>query len=184
MYPQFAMKHRDDGSRARGFTFPEVLAVVVILAIASAVVLPQVSDHENLDTASAARAVMGDLLYAQNRAISTQSMQYVSFDIPAQEYGLYSSMSPQQVLQHPVYLDNYVMTFGQGGTNDVSSNVILSSASFNGQDTVAFDETGVPYSYSSGATTALSGTGTIVLTCGTCSLTISVSQDTGEITVN
>jgi prepilin-type N-terminal cleavage/methylation domain-containing protein len=184
MYRQFALKFRDGRSRARGFTFPEVLAVVVILAIASAVILPRVSDHEDLDTSSAARTVMADLLYAQNRAISTQSMQYVSFDIPAQEYGLYSSMSPQQVLQHPVYLDNYVMTFGQGGTNDVSADVILTSASFNGQDTVAFDETGVPYSYSSGTTTALSGTGTIVLTCGTYSLTVSVSQDTGEITVN
>jgi hypothetical protein len=92
-------------------------------------------------------------------------------------------MSPQQVLRHPINLNNYVMTFGQSGPNNVSQSVTLTSANFNGQTTIAFDETGVPYSYNSGVTTPLTGAGSIVLGSGAYSLTISVAQDTGEITV-
>jgi prepilin-type N-terminal cleavage/methylation domain-containing protein len=170
--------------RARGFTFPEVLAVIVVLGIASAVVLPQVTSNDDLNAGSAARAVMADLLYAQNRAISTQSTQYVSFNIASQQYGLYCSMSPMLVLQHPVNLNDYVMTFGQSGPNNVSQTATLVSASFNGQSTIAFDETGVPYSWNSGTLTTLTGPGSIVLQCGNYSLTISVAKDTGDITVN
>jgi type II secretory pathway pseudopilin PulG len=166
------------------FTFVEVLAVVVILGIASALILPQVSQQNDQDTAAAARIVIADLLYAQNRAIATQTMHYVTFDTAHQQYSLYSSMSPPTVIQHPVNRNSYTMTFGQAGQNNISENVVLKSASFNGQPTIAFDETGVPYSYSAGMTTSLSGSGTIVLGAGGYSLTISVAQDTGEITVN
>lgn len=184
MNRQFAGQFRDSRSRARAFTFAEVLVIVCILGIASAVVLPQVASQDDLNTAAAARTVMADLLYAQNRAIAMQTMDYVTFDVTNQQYTLYSSMSSLTILQHPVNGTSYVMTFGQNGVNSVSQNVTLTSASFNGQNTIAFDETGVPYSYASGVATPLSGTGSIVLTCGTYSLTIYVSQDTGEISVN
>jgi prepilin-type N-terminal cleavage/methylation domain-containing protein len=191
MYRQFEMKIDRRGFRAQhfvwtqGFTLVEVLAVVCILGIASAVILPQVANRDDTNTASAARTVMADLLYAQNRAISTQSMQYVSFDVSAQEYGLYCSMSPTPVaLTHPVNRNNYIMTFANTGTNNISSEVALTSVNFNGSSVLAFDEEGVPYSYASGTATALTGTGSIVLTCGTYSLTVFVSQDTGEISVN
>lgn len=189
MHRQLSPLFRDDGPRSgRGlrsaFTFVEVLAVVVILGIATAIVLPQITQRDDLNAGSAARNVMADLLYAQNRAIAMQSMHYVTFDTVNQQYTLYSSMSPPTVLQHPVNLNPYVMTFGKNGPNNISSVVTLGSANFNGQTTIAFDETGVPYSYNAGTATPLSGTGTITLDCGTYSLTISVVQDTGEISVN
>jgi prepilin-type N-terminal cleavage/methylation domain-containing protein len=188
MYRQFVPQFRDAGPRPSGgswtaFTLTEVLVVVVLLGIASAIVLPQVGAHDDLSTGAAARTVMADLLYAQNRAIAMQTMHYVTFDTTHQQYTLYSSMSPQQVLRHPINLNNYVMTFGQSGPNNVSQSVTLTSANFNGQTTIAFDETGVPYSYNSGVTTPLTGAGSIVLGSGAYSLTISVAQDTGEITV-
>jgi prepilin-type N-terminal cleavage/methylation domain-containing protein len=166
----------------RGFTVTEILVVVVILAIASAIVLPQVSQTADQNTASAARAVMADLLYAQNRAIAMQTMHYVTFDTTHQQYTLFSA--PATVLTHPINENPYVMTFGQSGPNNVSQTVSLTGASFNGQTTIAFDETGVPYSYNAGTATPLSGAGSVVLTCGSYSLTISVSPDTGEVTVN
>jgi prepilin-type N-terminal cleavage/methylation domain-containing protein len=190
MCRQFIPHFCDAGSRPpRGlgtaFTFTEVLVVVVILGIASAIVLPQVASHDDLNTSAAARTVMADLLYAQNRAIAMQTMHYVTFDTTTQKYTLYSgSISPATVLTHPINLNPYIMTFGQSGSNNISQNVSLTSASFNGQPSIAFDETGVPYSYNAGVTTPLSGTGSIVLTDNGYTLTISVAQDTGEITVN
>jgi prepilin-type N-terminal cleavage/methylation domain-containing protein len=170
--------------RARAFTFPEVLVVVCLLGIASAIVMPQITGQDDLNTSAAARMMIGDLLYAQNRAIAMQTMDYVTFDTTAQQYTLFSSMSPQTVLEHPVNGNSYVMTFGQTGQNNVSQTVTLTSASFDGQSTIAFDETGIPYSWSSGTATPLSSPGSIVLTCGSYSLTISVSPNTGEISVN
>jgi type II secretory pathway pseudopilin PulG len=184
MLRQFGRQFRGARARASAFTFVEVLAVVCILGIASAVILPEIGNRYDVTTAAAARTVMADLLYAQNRAISTQSMQYVKFDVAGQQYGLYSAISPSQFLTHPVNLNDYLMTFGSTGPNCVSSDVSLTSASFNGQNIIAFDETGVPYSYASGTATPLSSAGTIVLTCEDYSLTISVSEDTGEISVN
>lgn len=176
------------GSPARnrpGFTFIEILVVVLILGIASAIILPQISSRNDLDTASAARTVMADLLYAQNRAIATQQSHYVVFNVAGQSYSLYSGSSgPTTLLTHPINGNSYVMTFGPAGANNISSNVTLGSVSFNGQNTIAFNELGVPYGYNSGSSVPLSQPGTIVLNCGSYSLTISVTQDTGEITVN
>ena len=189
MFQRAIPKLRDHGPRPRAgglpaFTMIEILVVVVILGIASAIIVPQMSSRNDLDAAAAARAVMADLLYAQNRAIAMQKTQYVSFNVADQQYGLYDTMSPQVVLTHPVNLNNYVMTFGQSGANNISNNATLASAGFNGQATIAFDELGEPYSYNAGTITPLSGTGTIVLTSGNYSLTISVAQDTGDISTN
>jgi len=63
----------------RAFTLVEILMVVVILAITSAIIIPQISSRDDLKVASAARVVMADLIWAQNRAISTQQKQYVFF---------------------------------------------------------------------------------------------------------
>jgi hypothetical protein len=64
------------------------------------------------------------------------------------------------------------------------SNVSLTSANFAGKTAVCFDELGVPYSYDALATQSLATDGTIVLTSGSNTVTLNVSPDTGEITVN
>jgi prepilin-type N-terminal cleavage/methylation domain-containing protein len=188
---RYCLQLRDRGPRAlraiagrRGFTLIEIIVVVIVLGIASAIIVPQISSRDDLDASSAARTVMSDLLYAQNRAIATQQYHYVVFNLATQDYSLYSGTptAPTTLLTHPVYLNNYTMTFNSA-TNNVGD-VTLSSVSFNGQTTIAFDPLGVPYSYNSGVNTALSGTGTVQLTCGAYSLTLSVAQDTGDVTVN
>ena len=174
--------------RGRGrsaFTLVEILTVLMILGIVAALLVPQAGGQSDFDAAAAARAVMSDLLYAQNRAISTQQMTYVSFNLSQQQYGLYSSMSPQVVLTHPVNQNNYVRTFSSSGLNNIAS-ASLTSANFGGQTTIAFDEMGATYSYNSvsNTTTSMTSAGTIVVSSGNYSLTISVDPDTGDMGVH
>jgi prepilin-type N-terminal cleavage/methylation domain-containing protein len=175
---------RMQGRRSGGFTLIEILAVVIILGIASAIIVPQIGTRSDLLAAAGARAVMADLLYAQNRAISTQQMQYVSFSTAGQNYGEYSNtpLTNANLLTQPVNGGQYLMTFGGNGPNAISS-VSLTSANFGaGSTTVAFDEMGTPYYYNGVSTTLLSGTGAVVVTSGNYAITINIAQDTGDIT--
>jgi prepilin-type N-terminal cleavage/methylation domain-containing protein len=182
-----------------GFTLIEILSVVIVLGIASAIVIPQISSHGDLDAAAGARAIMSDLLYAQNLAITTQgnpknqstnSLPYVfvSFDATHQQYGVYyydSTANQLTLLTHPVNRENYQITMNGTGENAIA-NVTLASANFgSGNSTIAFDSTGTPYSFnaSTKTATAISGSGTVVVGSGTYSSTVTVEQDSGDISV-
>src|SRR5262245_1732270 len=96
------------GAAVAGFTLVEILVVVVILGIASAIIIPQIGSRDDLTAASATRVIMADLIYAQNRAIATQKWHYVQFD--GQRYVLYDQTPPATpnltlAIQNPVSLD-------------------------------------------------------------------------------
>jgi prepilin-type N-terminal cleavage/methylation domain-containing protein len=166
-----------------GFTLIEILVMVIILGIASAIIVPQIGSHDDLKVAAAARLVMADLIYAQNRSISLQKMHYVQFDLTNKKYSLLSAVSPATIITHPVNKTTYTMTFGSGGSRGLGD-VSLYSVNFDSQLTLAFDELGTPQAYnpSTGSTSELSN-GSIVVKSGTVSLTIHVEPYTGEITV-
>lgn len=164
--------------RRRGFTLIEILSVVVIVGIVSAIILPQLSSRDDLRCASAARALMADLLYAQNRSIALQQMQYVQFNTATNSYQVLDAVSPNDVITHPVNGTPYTVNVSAGS----QTNVTLSSVSFDGNNTVAFDSMGVPYSYN-GTTTAALVSGQVVIQCNANKLTVSVGPYSGEITV-
>ena len=168
-------------SECRGFTLIEILCVVVILGIASALILPQLSTRADLKAASAARVVMADLMFAQNRAISRQTPQYVVFDVASKKYSLQDG-TPLATLTHPVNLTPYEVTFGMGGTNGLED-ITLTSANFDSLATLAFDEMGAPYSYDPVNGLVALSSGSIQLTCEGYVLTISIEPSTGELTV-
>ncbi|HEY8667332.1 MAG TPA: prepilin-type N-terminal cleavage/methylation domain-containing protein [Tepidisphaeraceae bacterium] len=169
---------------AAGFTLVEILIVVVILGIASAVIVPKIGTRDDLKASAAARMVMADLIYAQNRAIAQQKKQYVQFDTAAQKYAVYDATPLATPITHPVTKNSFVTMFGTGGTPGLTESA-LASVNFDGQTTVAFDELGQPLAYTAATnSTAALGTGTIVVRCGSNSLTISIEAYTGEISVN
>jgi len=170
----------------RAFTLVEILVVVVILGIAAAVVVPQVGTQSDLRAAAAARLIMADLIYAQNRAIATQTKHYVFFDTTNQKYRIRMGSTFVDIPQPITKESYYEVALGQKGT--ALSDISLGTVNIEGCTTIAFDELGVPYSYNAGTglTTPLSTSGgsTIPVKCGTFTLTISVEPYTGEIKVN
>jgi prepilin-type N-terminal cleavage/methylation domain-containing protein len=178
----------------RAFTLVEILVVVVILGIAAAVIVPQMGTRDDLRVAAAARMVMADLIYAQNRAIATQQKHFVAFDTASatKTYALRraTSLSPVTLVdvQHPITKDaTYDVAFG--GKNSPMEHVTLGTVSFEGYPTLVFDELGVPMYYDpanpSNPLTPLATTdgSTIQVTSGKFTLTITVQPYTGEITV-
>jgi prepilin-type N-terminal cleavage/methylation domain-containing protein len=187
----FAMQSNRIRSRA-GFTLVEILAVVVILGIASAIIIPNMGTRDDMRVAAAARVVVADLIYAQNQAISTGKWVYVKFDTANNKYTLLSTASSggDVSLTNPVTQTTYFQQFGASvrGWEQVS----ISSAVFNGTDatfrpmyTIAFDEIGSPYvfNYTNNQTNDLQDGG-VVITAGQFSTTVTVQPATGEINVN
>jgi prepilin-type N-terminal cleavage/methylation domain-containing protein len=163
------------------FTLVEILAVVIILGIASALIIPQLSSRDDLKARSAARLIMADLIYAQNQSIAMQRMHYVKFDVNDGKYTMLESVSPDTAIPHPVTRDSaFVTRFGQAGTG--LRDVQLVSVGFNGQVVLAFDELGTPHYYN-GTTTAPLTTGEIIIRSGSHKMEIGIEPYTGEIHV-
>jgi len=170
-------------SRLRAFTLIEILTMVVVIGIAAALVVPHLGTRSDQYVAAAARIVMADLIYAQNQAITTQTPTYVQFNTNTGTYSLLSGppVAPIPYMTNPITLNNYTQTFGSQGSNGLT-HTSLTSASFDGQTVLAFDELGTPLTYNSGTnTTTTMVNGSIVLTSGSFSLTISIEAYTGAL---
>jgi prepilin-type N-terminal cleavage/methylation domain-containing protein len=168
-----------------GFTLVEILCVVVILGIASAVIIPQLGTHDDLKVAAAARVVMADFIYAQNTAIAQQKRYYVQF--AGQQYSVMTrptDADPLAVVTHPVTKNAYTVTMGTA-INGMDG-VTIGTVSFGGSTILGFDDLGSPFALDAATNTMtpLIAAGTIPLTCGNQALTISIEPYTGETIVN
>ena len=160
-----------------GFTLLELLIVVLILAIAAAIVVPMAASGQDAQCASAARMVVADLELAQSTALARQELVALVFSDDLQSYkvvlagvqdlDIYGSLT---ALEHP----------GRPGQSYETSiprelqlrDVVVSSADFNGERYVVFDVFGSP-----------EFGGSIVLTAGDASLTVTVEPITGAVSV-
>jgi len=169
----------------RAFTLVEILCVVVILGIASAIIIPQMGSRDDLRAAAGARLVISDLMYAQNLAISRQRKHYIQF--VGNQYMMLSrnvDTDPLLVVTHPVSKNPYVTTF-----NDRTAGldgVTLDPVNFGGGGAtiLGFDDLGEPFYYNGAVATPLTAPATIVVRSGNHSLTVSIEPFTGDASVN
>ena len=183
----------------RGFTLVEILAVVVILGIASAIVIPQMGSRDDMKAAAAARVIVADLIYAQNLAISSGTPVYVRFDKAGNKYSMLTNPLSTKTnygdpVTHPITQQNYVQVFGDTSPNSVDpwENVSIDTAALNGIDpsysnqfTVGFDEIGSPYvyNYTLDLKNDLADGSKIIIKSGALTTQINIAAATGEITV-
>ena len=178
---------RPDRSRA-AFTLVEILVVVIIMGISAALVVPNIGTRNDQNAAAAARVVMADLMFAQNRAIMAQGMRYVNISTTNQNYAVLSASpaSPPLVYeQNPSTLRNYITVFGTTAASGALQTASLQTPSVDGKTCIAFDALGQPYSVdpSSGVAALLVSAATIPVRCGTFTLTVYVEPYTGAISV-
>ena len=170
-------------SRRSGFTLVEILMVVIILGIGSAIIVPQLNGRDDLKVSSASRALMADLIYAQNQAIFTQTRQYVTFDTVNQKYTLLSGTWPGTTTTHPITKDPFTVKYGTGSTN--FTDIKLMSADFGGgKTTLGFDPLGAPLAIAADGTTTTMTAGAIIIKAANEYLTVHIEPYTGELTVN
>ena len=170
------------GRPTSGFTLIEILVVVVILGIAAAIIVPHIGSRSDLKATSAARLMMADLIYVQNRSISQQKWHYVQFDTATNSYKVMDQMSPTlNIITHPVEQSPFVVAIGASGPAALRD-VNINTVTFDGQKVIAFDEMGTPYAYNPGTnvSTALTA-GSIKLKCKEMSLDIIIEPFTGEL---
>lgn len=158
-----------------GFTLVELLIVVAIIGITALIAVPMMSSGADFQLRAAANIIAADLEYAKSLAISNQDNYSIVFDASNETYVMQDSNGA--AVADPVRSGSTVsVDFANDGR---FSQLDISSVSFDSTDTVTFDYLGSPYNGSGGALTS----GTIVLTAGSQSVTISVEPITGYVSI-
>ena len=183
------MPQRPPRLTSRGFTLIEMLVVVVILGIAAAVVLPQVGAASGIKLSAAARTLMSDLLYAQNRAISTQQRHYFRVS------GLGTDTQTLELLavpldggdpvpvRDPTQGGNFAVRFGQNASPGLAGVTLVASTYAGDSALVGYDELGAPVTLNP-ATNAVAGVAPDTLfrlTCGEQHMTVKIEPMTGDV---
>ena len=159
-----------------GFTFIELMIVVVIITIAALTAIPMMSSAASVQIRSAVNMLAADLEYAKSMAISRGQNFSVVFDESAESYRIEDQSGT--VIQHPVKKGfPYEINFASDGR---LNKVDIVDADFDSTSEVKFDYLGSPYN---GGGTPLNS-GVINLQAGGTTATVRVEAVTGFISID
>jgi len=132
----------------RGFTFVEVIIVILILGIMTTLALPAMNDFLTDETINAATdAVVTAVYYARTRAITTGVNYRVGFDTATNTFQVerYAGGTPPdetfEIVQNPLTKRDYIVSFDDG---PVGQGVDLTFAAFGLDEYVRFGSLGAP----------------------------------------
>ncbi|HYA42627.1 MAG TPA: GspH/FimT family pseudopilin [Syntrophobacteraceae bacterium] len=147
-----------------GFTMVEVIAVLVILAIAAAVAIARSPSLNTFQVSPEAEVIKGHLRYAQTQAMDTSTVWGITF--ASGSYTLFNSTTGSNPLVPGI----------SSATATLPAGMTITTG------TVSFDTWGTPYT-DAGATVVQNAGGYkgFSLTMGTASVTIQIRDDTGFI---
>lgn len=171
------------GRRTGAFTLLELLAVVAVLGIAGALLVPAMGQTGVLRVQAAVRTVISDITFAQSDAVAFQENRALVFNVERSSYSLVS------IPGDTIDTDNNTMydPTRQGGryivdfTDDAYGGARITSANFDGESSLIFDSLGGPIATpdgdepGSGGTIVIAGSGSV--------FTIVVEAFTGRVSV-
>lgn len=166
----------------RGFTLLELLAVVAILGIAAALVIPSMGDTGILRVQAAVRTIVSDITFAQSDAVAFQERRAMIFDIETSSYRIVqvpgSTIDPENnTLYDPSRPSGlYIVDFN----DNVFGGARITNVNFEGGNTLIFDALGGPVADAAGDDPGTGGSVTVVGSGST--FQISVDAFTGRVT--
>lgn len=166
------MTVRADRTFPKAFTLVEVLAVVVIIGLAGAVVVPSLLRRGTLEVQAASRMLISDILIAQNEAIAMQAPRQLMFETAENRYRFTDTVGNTLNARWKAggnVIGNYIMDFD---TDDRFAGVNLDAPAFGGTTNLQFDALGAPQNG-----------GTVDLVSGNFRYRITVAPFTGRVTI-
>jgi prepilin-type N-terminal cleavage/methylation domain-containing protein len=167
---------RTDGLSFRAaYTLVEILIVILVMAIAAAIVIPNIGSANDSQAIAAAAILQSDLEVARSMAMATQAPYSVVFSPDRQSYKVIANYAgtayaSTTAVAHPVNKGKLyeVCLSSLNGMSHVS----VTSVVFGGQQYVTFLSLGQP-----------NAGGSVVLTVGRITMTVSVEALTGIVSV-
>ncbi len=161
---------------AAGYTLVEILIVIVILGIASAIVIPQIGSTDVLRVQAAVRTLVSDINFIQTDAMARQQARAIVFDVTGNTYTLVE-VPGNSVEPTP---ENVIYTVDFNNSRKFHDSRFL-AANFDGDAVLIFDELGGPIA-TPGATAPSAG-GTATITGSGSTFDVKVEPYTGRVTV-
>jgi Tfp pilus assembly protein FimT len=156
-----------------GLTLVEILAMMLIMGVIAAVVIPLADSDDKIVAASGARMVLADLEYAQSEAIRTRQPVTVTFDAANDKYTITIASG---TINRPGDTGAYVVSL-----KELDPKMDLGTVNFGGGTALKFLSTGDPVRVTDD--TALSTAGTIPVSNGDTTYNVKVLPVTGKVRV-
>lgn len=152
----------------KGYTVIEIIMVIVIIGILAALAAPAfIVSFDNLKIEGAYRQLMQDTRYAQQLAITRQTVHGVSFDPANESYFVYRQAAAN-IVKDPATQKPFAVTYASGKFSGI--NLTATTFTAPSQDVIEFNSLGAP-----------SCGGAVTISYSGITKTVSVEPNTGRV---